>query len=43
MLEPQYQEEQVIELPADGAPISYEQLELLMRHNMLTPEQQQML
>lgn len=30
------------ELPADGA-ISYEQLEMLMRNNMLTPEQQYML
>lgn len=45
MLDPQYgmqvasdNQSPSQEIPADGA-ISYEQLEMLMRNNMLTPEQ----
>ena len=40
LLDPQYgvQQEGMLELPGVGEPISYEQLEILIKNNMLTPE-----
>ena len=40
MMDPQYevQQEGMLELPGVGEPISYEQLEILIKNNMLTPE-----